>query len=1006
MNRFIRLVLPAAAISLCLSAAAWPEERPPAPKLKEEMRMPWQRGDTNFIRQWQVAGAFPCDLARDCLDIPGGEAAASVSDPPQKRADGTPLTWKPQKSWGDLVGFDEASGTKDGAVAYALATVSRAKAGKALFSIGSADGIRVWVNGKLVLTRDGHRSWTPDEDQIEVDLAAGNNTVLVKAMATNTFSLRVLEPGTMLARVAEIGPSIIEQQPEMFTVRTDINAERSAAEPVKVEVLKPGGEVVFTGTGARGALVLVDAKGWPDGPYEARVSTRTLVGLFRVTHLPWYKGDSLVKARALAAEAAKADVSKPEGITLKMLAEMVDDRLGVKLAEAKGNPWPKIHSPLMEYDELMLERAGKAGRLRPNGFVRLAWRDPVDDTPQFSRAYLPSNYDPAKKWPLVIQMHGFNPANPVYWRWWSADSRHGFDSEYSNHQGVIYMEPHGRGNVQYLGLGDNDVMRGIAEARRLFNVDENRIYLTGDSMGGWGTWNVATRHPDVFAAIAPIFGGTDYHAYMSEEDLAKLIPVERFLKETESSWAMADGLLNTPISVHHGDMDQAVDVEYSRYGVKMLQRWGYNIRYHEYPGRVHEQLQVNNPGMSMEWFLQQQRDPNPRHVRIRSVELRHASAFWARVNQAASPMAFMVVDAEVVDRNVIRLDTDNVLDLVLTPSAALVDPEKPVKVVWNGVARDLHANKGELRLASPEYKPAKLEKNARLPGSTFDLTATPFAVVIGTISKDADMQALCREKAQAFIDGWKDNQKFEPRVFKDTEISDADIARYSLILFGGADANRVTAKLESKIPLRISRDAVVVDGKSFKTRDAAVQMLYPNPMNAERYVWVVAGTSATGMYFTDADASRLYYWDYRITDGHIPLFKQAASALQTNVVAGMFDHRWRYSGALAHPGNAKMRTEGRQLHRPDKNLKIDPKLLDSFVGRYQIQYGPVFEVVLEGERFFGRVGPDESDLIPLSETNYYAPKYNVWIFFTRDAAGKVTGLTGYAIDEFEAKRLE
>ena len=51
---------------------------------------------------------------------------------------------------------------------------------------------------------------------------------------------------------------------------------------------------------------------------------------------------------------------------------------------------------------------------------------------------------------------------------------------------MIYIEPHGRGNAQYLGLGDNDILRVIAEAKRLFNVDEDRVYLTGESDGRLG----------------------------------------------------------------------------------------------------------------------------------------------------------------------------------------------------------------------------------------------------------------------------------------------------------------------------------------------------------------------------------------------------------------------------------------------------------------------------------------------------------------------------------------
>jgi dienelactone hydrolase len=638
--------------------------------------------------------------------------------------------------------------------------------------------------------------------------------------------------------------------------------------------------------------------------------------------------------------------------------------------------------------------------------VRLAWRDEVDETPQYSRAYLPSNYDAAKKWPLVIQMHGFNPANPVYWRWWSADNRHSdTDGDFAGNQQVIFMEPHGRGNVQYMGFADTDILRGIAEAKRLFNVDADRVYLTGDSMGGWGTWNVSTRHPDLFAAIAPVFGGVDYHSQLSEEDLAKLLPIERFFQERQSSWSMAEGLLNTPIFVHHGDADQVVNVEWSRWGVQLLQRWGYDVRYREYPGKVHEALQANNGPMNIDWFLEHRRDPNPPHVRIRSAELRNASAYWVSVQQSGNPLDFMRVDAQIVDRNVIRLDTENVLDVVLSP-AALVDAAKPVKVVWNGVAQDLRLRDGALRLTSPDYSPASLHKTAKLPGSTADFFLTPYAVVIGTTSKDPDMAALCKEKAQVFIDAWRDWQKFAPRVFLDTEIPDADIARYSLLLIGGADANRVTAKLAGGLPLRVSADRIRIDGTDFMTRDAAVQMIYPNPKNPERYVWIAAGSSTNGMFFADPHPLRLSDWDYVVVDGRIPARNQSASALQTNVVAGVFDYNWRFASALKFSGDAQVRAQGRQLRRPDKNLVIDPKVLDTFVGRYQIDKGPVVEVLRDGRRFFARVGSDESDAVPESETGFYIPRYNIRVFFERDEPGKVTGFTGYDGRYFDAKKLE
>ena len=1009
MSRLVRLSL-FAAMLLCPSLNAGAETAPAPVKLKDEMRMPWQRGDQNFIRLWLVAGPFSCALETDCLVGQSAEAAAQPTDGmEQKRADGTLVKWHSQKSWTDAVTFDDLSGPKDSAVAYAFTKTSRPKAGKARLSVGSENGVRVWLNGKLVLGKDGLRSLTLDEDQVDVDMNAGDNTLLVKVSASSSFSLRVLEPGTVLARRTEIGPSIVALSGDGFTLKTDTGAERTALEPVKIEVIQPGGKAILTRQAARGAKVAVDARNWVDGPYEIRCATHTPAGLLYVTHLPWYKGDSLVKARELAATAAQADASTPEGFTLRMLADMVEDRLGSKLAEAKGNPWRKIHSPLMEYDEMMLERKGQTGRIRPSGFVRLAYRDEVDGSPQYCRAYLPANYDPAKKWPLVVQIHGYNPANPVYVRWWSADSRHpAIDTEFSNHQGVIYMEPHGRGNTQYLGMGDSDVLHVISEAKRLFNVDEDRVYLTGDSMGGWGTWNVASRHPDLFAAIAPVFGGSDYHSRMSEEDLTKLTPLERFENEKESSWAMADGLLNVPIFIHHGDADQAVNVDFSRWAARLLQRWGYDVRYHEYPGRVHEALESQNGNISIEWFLRHRRDPNPRHMRIRSAELRNASAYWARVNQAASPLAFMVVDAEVVDRNVIRLDTDNVLDIALSPSAELVDPAKPVTVVWNGSPQELRLQNGQLRLTASAYNSDALHKSPRLPGSAADFTVTPFAVVIGTVSKDPDMVSMCRTKADAFINSWRDWQKQEPRVFHDTEIKDPDLAKYSLLLIGGPEANRVTAQLANRLPLQIAAKRITIHGKTFPLKDAAVQMIYPNPLNPERYVLVAAGTSADGMFFADPNPQTLQHWDFMITDGRIPARMQSASSLQTRVVSGTFDHNWRFSDSLAQFGDSEIRAKGRQLHRPNPNLVIDPKVLESFTGRYQIERGPLLEVSVEGKRLKvkqpGQVEADE--LLPESETDYDIPRYGVWISFLRNSLGKVTGFSGWGNGSFEAKRLD
>jgi|GEM_PF-601927 len=95
------------------------------------------------------------------------------------------------------------------------------------------------------------------------------------------------------------------------------------------------------------------------------------------------------------------------------------------------------------------------------------------------------------------------------------------------------------------------------------NVDPDRIYVTGLSMGGFGTFDIIARRPSIFAAAVPLCGGGD----------TRLEIVQRFKK--------------TPLWIIHGDEDSVVDVDYSRSMVAALQDVGASPRYSELKGFGH-----------------------------------------------------------------------------------------------------------------------------------------------------------------------------------------------------------------------------------------------------------------------------------------------------------------------------------------------------------------------------------------------------------------------------------
>ncbi len=831
---------------------------------KDAMRLPVPATALTHPRTWLVCGEFAlptalvgdvptaqplAGFANDYLQRHGGEAGIRpVEGLTHLRPNGTLATWQEYRSPTDAVGYDGPllHYPPNEVVWYAFTVVQRSVAGPAALVLNGNQPYKVWVNGALL---NAHYFPRPEwyEDRINVPFQAGENAVLVKIVqrkGPSAVSLRVAEPAeaTLEELAAPRLAPTLQEEPGRLTVLTDDRRRDfvTVDPPVRVDVLAPGGAVRATATVTRGAHAVFPTAGWPEGPYEVRCRMEGARDDKAVTaYRLGYQGDAVAAAKALAATMVNPADDTPATLIRAMLADMVTDHADGKPTQITPLQLPDLYPALMEAAEL-----GAGGGAHANGFVRLAWRDEVDGAPQFCRVYLPYHYDPAKSYPLVVSLHGRADDFPAYVHWGSSDQRHdGLADRYD----VIVAYPHGRGNTWYRGMGDRDVMRAVASVRARFPVDPARVYLTGGSMGGAGVWYVGTRHPETFAALAPFFGGYDYRFQLDDDKLDALSTQERSRRERLSYIAQLEGLLTTPVFAGHGDADLIVPVDYSRYTVRLLQRWGYDVRYWELPGAGHGGLDTTP---ALEWLLTQRLVQNPPQVRVRALELRSAAAHWLHLEARHDPYAPLLASAEVVADNTIRLDTENVRQVTLTPAAPLVDWSRPITVVWNGVAQRV-TGEGRLTLRAPDYTPPPLAKRPELEGPVSDIWNTPVALVVGTASPDPLMRALCARAAGRLQAWWLERQHSPLRVFTDATIPDAALAAYSLILFGGPDENLVARRWANDLPLKITPYTVTIDEKTFHAHDAAVQMVYPNPRNHDRYVVVRAGTSPRGMCYAD-----------------------------------------------------------------------------------------------------------------------------------------------------------
>ncbi len=164
--------------------------------------------------------------------------------------------------------------------------------------------------------------------------------------------------------------------------------------------------------------------------------------------------------------------------------------------------------------------------------------------------YLPKDYDENKKYPLVFFLHGAGERGDDL----DVASRHGF-MKHVREDGKDYpfifvapQCPHGK----YWGCYTESLIAFLDHICDTMPIDRERVYLTGLSMGGTGTWMLAMAAPDRFAAIAPVCGsGICWNAGI---------------------------LKDMPIFIYHGDCDETVPIYESITMVKRVNKCGGNAR--------------------------------------------------------------------------------------------------------------------------------------------------------------------------------------------------------------------------------------------------------------------------------------------------------------------------------------------------------------------------------------------------------------------------------------------
>jgi fermentation-respiration switch protein FrsA (DUF1100 family) len=429
----------------------------------------------------------------------------------------------------------------------------------------------------------------------------------------------------------------------------------------------------------------------------------------------------------------------------------------------------------------------------------------ADDTEQPYGIYLPKNYDAAKKYPFVMMLHGAGSNHRLDLRrvFGKSNTEGENDVEASRYfpawEDVDYIvaSPFARGTAGYQGIAEEDVYQVLADVKKRFSIDENRVYLTGLSMGGGGTLWLGLTRPDIWAAIAPVCpappAGTG----------------ELIINAT-----------NFPVHFFHGDADPVVPVESSRKWVSDMQDLGVEVFYKEFTDVKHDSwVNAYDNEFIFEWFEPAVRNPFPDHVRFVSKLYKYNKAFWVKFDKMEEYGALAEIDAKFNKENSVIISSKNLSAFTLNLSGhPKFKPGNEVQLKVDGT---------EIKVKSDSIISLKKTGNTWVPVTANELSgrykkrgaegplsaafSSRHVYVYGTLDNPSDDELKRRIAIANEAADWSQNRgpflgrvMFFPRVVSDKDVRKSDLESSNLILFGTKQTNAVIALHAASLPVHLT----------------------------------------------------------------------------------------------------------------------------------------------------------------------------------------------------------
>ncbi|MGD1044570.1 MAG: hypothetical protein ABR936_04465 [Bacteroidota bacterium] len=876
-----------------------------------------------IIRSWQVLGPFPSAGKSSCLDNDDlesfgyMESSISYNDfvniSADKKKSGIVLSEKfintlinsesPCIDINEIFGYAPDSSINGNA--YLACTIESNKDTSVRLDFSSDDGAKVWLNNQQLLRIEKNRALVDYENYLLLKLKKGSNFLLTKVYNS-------MGDWKMYAKLENDSKESLNRYYTILKLLTNHNffmqsildtssclifSDRLPKANYPLSIADRNNKIAFQEIFNTNEKSKIDCSALKEGEYYASIIVNE-----DTYEQVIYKGDIIHKIKKIISKIERYKTS--DKVTSCLNANIFRFNHLLK-PESRGRSlsenqyWQrKLISLDMEFTSILYNLEHK--KIEPlkgiPGTHLRTYVSEIDNKLQYYIAHIPKSYSDKSPSQLVV----FLPTSVLNHQPYLESMRvANFKlienlQEMSDKYNMIVLETFSRevGRPNFNSIEETDMFEALNSLKEDYRIDTSRIFLTSTCIGANKVLQVAERYPQMFTAlgmVSPTFlSSFSTILWSTQMEVLKYV----------------NNIKNLPVVVVHSVLDAHSSIQNSENFINKARVEGItDINYIRLPDVIDPFYWNQYADTIFTFFKNHNVRKNPLSVSFSTNQLKYNNAYWVK-NITFNSMSIARVDAQVdTINNTYSVTASNVIGYTLDLPSSKITLHKPVKVIENGriVFNEVPKNNFITIKEVNKQSENNICKNSQIEGPLTHIFIHKFMIVIGT-KGSADENLKIRQMADSINEAWLYKYYNTCLIKYDYEITNDDIRNSNLLLLGNYNSNNILTRLKNVLPLNIYGDSIKIGNKVAQGKTLGCYMVYPNPLNKNKYVAVISynNPSYISIGNTDMEPERFaklmdkmkfdYYYDissygwydYKIWD----------AITSKNIISGYFDYYW------------------------------------------------------------------------------------------------------------------